>query len=142
MFSVPHIIIVIYIVMLYCYAFLSQLSLQYKNIPQIHNSFCVQTKHPGQIVKFYFIHDIYIFSPLLISLLYFPLVTSLKYNIWFDLFYRFNCGICMCPRLKMVYGSCQHRICVDCLYSNLDVRRPSMQKCPTCQKIDAFPLFR
>lgn len=48
----------------------------------------------------------------------------------------------MCPRLKMVYGSCQHRICVDCLYSNLDVRRPSMQKCPTCQKIDAFPLFR
>jgi hypothetical protein len=103
MFSVPHIIIVIYIVMLYCYIKLSlpsgsvyakkkpmthpdyvlpeqwesinfltswtflhtgspQLSLQYKNIPQIHNSFCVQTKHPGQIVKFYFIHDIYFFT--------------------------------------------------------------------------------
>ncbi|XP_063429256.1 uncharacterized protein LOC134712051 [Mytilus trossulus] len=55
---------------------------------------------------------------------------------------RFNCGICMCPKLKMVYGTCQHRICVDCLYCNYDSRRPSMDKCPTCQKDDAFPPFR
>lgn len=54
---------------------------------------------------------------------------------------RFNCGICMCPKLMMVYGSCQHRICVDCLYCD-DVRRPSMEKCPTCLKDEAFPVIR
>ncbi|XP_060081619.1 TNF receptor-associated factor 6-like [Ylistrum balloti] len=54
---------------------------------------------------------------------------------------RFNCIVCLSPRLKMVYGLCQHRVCDDCLYNN-DIRRPSFDKCPTCLKEDMFPLIR
>ncbi|KAK3093629.1 hypothetical protein FSP39_018290 [Pinctada imbricata] len=41
----------------------------------------------------------------------------------------------------MVYGSCQHRVCADCLYDENN-RRPSMKACPTCQRDNAFPLLR
>ncbi|KAL5008576.1 hypothetical protein ScPMuIL_014157 [Solemya velum] len=52
---------------------------------------------------------------------------------------RFNCPICLCPKLKMVYGSCQHRICQDCLYDADDIIRQSLQRCPSCQKEGSFP---
>ncbi|OWF38633.1 TNF receptor-associated factor 6-like [Mizuhopecten yessoensis] len=54
---------------------------------------------------------------------------------------RFNCIVCLSPRLKMVYGMCQHRVCEDCLYND-DIRRPSFDKCPACLKEDMFPLLR
>lgn len=50
--------------------------------------------------------------------------------------------VCLCPKLKMVYGYCQHRVCEDCLYNEDNARHPCMQKCPTCQIEDAFPVFR
>ncbi|XP_031557832.1 TNF receptor-associated factor 6-A-like [Actinia tenebrosa] len=55
---------------------------------------------------------------------------------------RFNCLICWSPRLRMVYGSCQHRLCVNCLYDSDDLRRDGLDKCPTCQLEDAFPIFK
>ncbi|EDO38126.1 predicted protein [Nematostella vectensis] len=55
---------------------------------------------------------------------------------------RFNCLICWSPRLRMVYGSCQHRLCEACLYDSNGERREGLEKCPTCQTMDAFPCFR
>lgn len=55
---------------------------------------------------------------------------------------RFNCMICLCPRLEMVSGYCQHRICTQCLYNEDSIRKPSLDKCPTCQKEEAFPVIR
>nr|XP_022330018.1 uncharacterized protein LOC111128595 [Crassostrea virginica] len=55
---------------------------------------------------------------------------------------RFNCMICLCPRLEMVSGYCQHRICTQCLYNEDNIRKPSLDKCPTCQKEEAFPVIR
>lgn len=50
--------------------------------------------------------------------------------------------ICLCPRLQMVSGYCQHRICTQCLYNEDSIRKPSLDKCPTCQKEEAFPVIR
>ncbi|XP_033736294.1 TNF receptor-associated factor 6-like [Pecten maximus] len=55
---------------------------------------------------------------------------------------RFNCIVCLSPRLKMVYGLCQHRVCEDCLYNDKMIRRSSFDKCPTCLKENTFPLLR
>lgn len=57
-------------------------------------------------------------------------------------YFRFNCMICLCPRLEMVSGYCQHRICTQCLYNEDSIRKPSLDKCPTCQKEEAFPVIR
>lgn len=57
-------------------------------------------------------------------------------------YFRFNCMICLCPRLQMVSGYCQHRICTQCLYNEDSIRKPSLDKCPTCQKEEAFPVIR
>ncbi|KAH3852883.1 uncharacterized protein LOC127875106 [Dreissena polymorpha] len=54
---------------------------------------------------------------------------------------RFGCCICLGPRLHMVSGQCQHRICVDCLYVE-DERRPCMEACPICSMFDSFPKTR
>lgn len=53
---------------------------------------------------------------------------------------RFNCTVCMCPKLKMVYGICQHKFCIDCLYKADGSLRIS--SCPMCNKVDQFPLER
>lgn len=53
---------------------------------------------------------------------------------------RFNCMVCMCPRLRMVFGVCQHKFCVDCLYNQDGSLRIS--SCPMCNKIGQFPLER
>ncbi|XP_071081105.1 uncharacterized protein [Haliotis cracherodii] len=55
---------------------------------------------------------------------------------------RFNCAVCLCPKLHMVYGYCQHHFCVDCLYDAGGNIRTSMIKCPTCQMDSAFPKTR
>ncbi|XP_048733665.1 uncharacterized protein LOC125649873 [Ostrea edulis] len=55
---------------------------------------------------------------------------------------RFNCILCLCPRLEMVVGNCQHRICSQCVYNKDGIRKPSLDKCPTCLKEDAFPVVR
>ncbi|XP_064602647.1 uncharacterized protein LOC135468366 [Liolophura sinensis] len=54
----------------------------------------------------------------------------------------FNCLVCLTPKLRMVYGSCQHRICEQCLYSDEGERRPGMEKCPYCQREESFPIQR
>ncbi|WAR19540.1 hypothetical protein MAR_001378 [Mya arenaria] len=54
---------------------------------------------------------------------------------------RFGCCICLGPRLQMVSGQCQHRICVDCLYVD-EERRPCMEVCPVCSQSDSFPRKR
>ncbi|KAL4238875.1 hypothetical protein ACF0H5_003582 [Mactra antiquata] len=51
---------------------------------------------------------------------------------------RFACCICLCPKLNMVYGQCQHRACDDCLYENNE-RRICMEKCPICGMNNSFP---
>ncbi|ESO87714.1 hypothetical protein LOTGIDRAFT_234958 [Lottia gigantea] len=55
---------------------------------------------------------------------------------------RFNCIVCLCPRLQMVYGLCQHRVCVSCLYSESGAIRLSMLKCPICQNSNVFPPWK
>lgn len=55
---------------------------------------------------------------------------------------RFNCLICWTPSLRMIYGSCQHRLCENCLYDDEGNRRIGLEKCPTCQREDVFPLTR
>ncbi|XP_013417267.1 uncharacterized protein LOC106178581 [Lingula anatina] len=55
---------------------------------------------------------------------------------------RFNCIICWNPKLRMVYGSCQHRVCEECLYNEVGKRRRGLSRCPTCQREDAFPVDR
>ena len=80
-------------------------------------------------------------SSLGLDLLFYQKITlvSLYRNIYF---FRFNCMICLCPRLEMVSGYCQHRICTQCLYNEDNIRKPSLDKCPTCQKEEAFPVIR
>ncbi|XP_061174346.1 uncharacterized protein LOC133183401 [Saccostrea echinata] len=56
--------------------------------------------------------------------------------------HRFNCMICLCPRLQMVTGYCQHRICTQCLYNEDGIRKPCLDNCPTCQMEDSFPVMR
>lgn len=55
---------------------------------------------------------------------------------------QFNCLICWTPSLRMIYGSCQHRLCENCLYDEEGNRRIGLEKCPTCQREDVFPLTR
>ncbi|XP_064621781.1 uncharacterized protein LOC135484345 [Lineus longissimus] len=55
---------------------------------------------------------------------------------------RFNCIICWYPKLRMVYGRCQHRICADCLYDENGFCREDLMKCPTCQKPHSFPFCK
>ena len=54
---------------------------------------------------------------------------------------RFGCCICLGPKLNMVSGQCQHRICDDCLYEK-DNRRICMKNCPVCSYEDSFPVKR
>jgi hypothetical protein len=61
---------------------------------------------------------------------------------FFHMFCRFNCILCLCPRLEMVVGHCQHRVCCQCVYNKDGLRKPSLDKCPTCQREDAFPVIR
>ncbi|XP_013783437.1 TNF receptor-associated factor 6-like [Limulus polyphemus] len=57
--------------------------------------------------------------------------------------FRYSCPVCLSPRLKMVTGMCQHRMCTGCLYNREDgTLKTSMSKCPTCQKPAVFPLKR
>ncbi|KAH9495070.1 hypothetical protein Btru_018755 [Bulinus truncatus] len=51
---------------------------------------------------------------------------------------RNNCIICSEPKLKMVYGLCQHKLCVDCLYIDKQIR-PNMLRCPLCGRMNSFP---
>ncbi|XP_013073536.2 TNF receptor-associated factor 6-B-like [Biomphalaria glabrata] len=53
---------------------------------------------------------------------------------------RFNCVVCLEPKLEMVYGNCQHKLCTDCLYVN-KILRSNMHKCPICGRINSFPLI-
>ncbi|CAH3150496.1 unnamed protein product [Porites lobata] len=55
---------------------------------------------------------------------------------------RFNCLICWAPSLRMIYGSCQHRLCENCLYDNEGKRRLGLERCPTCQRENVFPSTR
>jgi len=55
---------------------------------------------------------------------------------------RFNCLICWTPNLRMIYGSCQHRLCENCLYDKNGNRRTGLERCPTCQRENAFPETR
>ncbi|XP_078349525.1 uncharacterized protein LOC144634448 [Oculina patagonica] len=55
---------------------------------------------------------------------------------------RFNCLICWAPNLRMIYGSCQHRLCENCLYDTEGNRRFGLERCPTCQRENAFPVTR
>ena len=52
---------------------------------------------------------------------------------------RFNCLICWAPKLRMVYGKCQHRLCESCLFDETGKRRRGMDRCPVCSKADSFP---
>ncbi|GAB1609573.1 tripartite motif-containing protein 3-like [Argonauta hians] len=53
---------------------------------------------------------------------------------------RFNCMVCLCPRLRMVYGKCQHKFCVDCLYNKDNSLR--FMSCPLCNQTDQFPTVK
>ncbi|CAH1793031.1 unnamed protein product [Owenia fusiformis] len=53
----------------------------------------------------------------------------------------FQCPVCWLPKLEMVYGTCQHRVCVDCVY-RAGVLRSEFSKCPTCNQKFPFPLYR
>lgn len=55
---------------------------------------------------------------------------------------QFNCLICWTPNLRMIYGSCQHRLCENCLYDKVGNRRFGLERCPTCQRENAFPATR
>ncbi|XP_019647183.1 PREDICTED: uncharacterized protein LOC109487620 [Branchiostoma belcheri] len=48
----------------------------------------------------------------------------------------FNCPICLAPRLRMVTGLCQHRVCESCLYD--DSGTLSLKCCPVCQEEGCF----
>ncbi|XP_078684558.1 uncharacterized protein LOC144918011 isoform X2 [Branchiostoma floridae x Branchiostoma belcheri] len=48
----------------------------------------------------------------------------------------FNCPICLAPRLRMVTGLCQHRVCDSCLYD--DSGTLSLKCCPVCQEEGCF----
>ncbi|KAI8482533.1 hypothetical protein Bbelb_397690 [Branchiostoma belcheri] len=48
----------------------------------------------------------------------------------------FNCPICLAPRLRMVTGLCQHRVCEACLYD--DSGTLSLKCCPVCQEEGCF----
>eukprot|EP00794_Sanderia_malayensis_P020511 gene20511-22529_t len=50
----------------------------------------------------------------------------------------YNCPICFCCKLEMVYGLCQHKVCADCLYGT-GVRHASLSRCPVCLQNEAFP---
>lgn len=55
---------------------------------------------------------------------------------------KFNCLICWAPSLRMIYGSCQHRLCENCLYDKEGKRRLGLERCPTCQRENVFPSTR
>lgn len=55
---------------------------------------------------------------------------------------KFGCTICWNAKLRMVYGSCQHRFCEDCVYDSKGNRNGGLERCPTCQRIDSLPQFR
>ncbi|XP_041352357.1 TNF receptor-associated factor 6-like [Gigantopelta aegis] len=53
----------------------------------------------------------------------------------------FNCSVCLCPKTRMVFGLCQHKVCEDCLYDEENCIRPALKFCPICQ-YTTFPLQR
>lgn len=55
---------------------------------------------------------------------------------------KFNCLICWTPSLRVIYGSCQHRLCENCLYDKEGKRRIGLEKCPTCLRENVFPHTR
>ena len=68
--------------------------------------------------------------------------TFTKFSSTISFEQRFNCLICWAPKLRMIYGSCQHRLCENCLYDKQDNRRVGLERCPTCQRENAFPARR
>ena len=54
----------------------------------------------------------------------------------------FNCPVCLCPKLRMVYGTCQHKLCDDCIYDNDGYRKTALDRCPVCMADEAFPQFK
>ena len=67
-------------------------------------------------------------------------LTQFPFTISFE--QRFNCLICWAPNLRMIYGSCQHRLCENCLYDKLGNRKVGLERCPTCQRENTFPLTK
>lgn len=64
-----------------------------------------------------------------------------KLNTFLLFFFRFGCCICLSPKLRMISGRCQHRICEDCLYDK-EERRHCMDVCPMCSMVDSFPFTK
>ncbi|PFX13217.1 uncharacterized protein LOC111346316 [Stylophora pistillata] len=69
-------------------------------------------------------------------------VASLQFSSTISYEQRFNCVICWAPNLRMIYGSCQHRLCENCLYDKLGNRKVGLERCPTCQRENTFPLTK
>ena len=65
-------------------------------------------------------------------------LSQLDFQEYFD--QAFSCPICLCPKLRMVYGACQHKVCVDCLYDEKCTRNTALDRCPVCLKDGVFPL--
>jgi len=55
---------------------------------------------------------------------------------------RFSCPVCWCPKLRMVSGLCQHRVCEDCLYQDGVFLSSGFQRCPSCQQEKVFPAIK
>lgn len=55
---------------------------------------------------------------------------------------RVVCPVCLSPRLEMVTGICQHRVCSSCVYTANGDRRPGLSRCPTCQMENSLPIKR
>ena len=55
---------------------------------------------------------------------------------------KFSCAVCWNAKFRMVYGSCQHRLCEGCLYDSEGKRKAGFQRCPTCQRLNSFPESR
>ncbi|KAM7283718.1 uncharacterized protein ISCGN_000824 [Ixodes scapularis] len=51
----------------------------------------------------------------------------------------FSCPICFCPSINIVFGSCRHYVCSQCLYDDVDDSlRSTLLKCPICKWPNAF----
>eukprot|EP00118_Oscarella_pearsei_P001238 m.6952 g.6952 ORF g.6952 m.6952 type:complete len:147 (+) comp17288_c0_seq1:39-479(+) len=52
---------------------------------------------------------------------------------------RHSCIVCLSPKLRMVWGLCQHRVCADCLYNADGWIIPIFESCPICHHPGSFP---